>query len=292
MKVLVAGWFSFEEMGATAGDLLASELVGEWLIEAGREYDVALGAPLVGGVHLDSVDPGNYDTLVFVCGPFGNGWPVGALLSQFSPCRRVGVDLSMLQPLDEWNPFDLLLERDSSLAANPDITFLSSPKKVPVIGVVKVHQQKEYGDRGRHVAADEAIDALVTSIEAAVVPIDTRLDKNETGLRSPAEAESLIARMDVVVTTRLHGLVLALKNGVPCLLIDPIAGGAKARRQACAVGWPAAYVADAIDPATLRTALSWCLTEEARARARACGAWAAARVAEIQRRFVAELRRV
>jgi hypothetical protein len=47
----------------------------------------------------------------------------------------------MLQPLDEWNPFDLLLERDSSATARPDITFLSRQPKVPVVEVVQVHPQ-------------------------------------------------------------------------------------------------------------------------------------------------------
>ena len=48
--------------------------------------------------------------------------------------------------------------------------------------------------------------------------IDTRLDvPNNSGLRTPAEIESLIAAMDVMVTTRLHGTVLALRNGVPAI---------------------------------------------------------------------------
>lgn len=33
----------------------------------------------------------------------------------------------------------------------------------------------------------------------------------------------MLRRLDVVVTTRLHGLVLALKNGVPALAVDPVA---------------------------------------------------------------------
>ena len=71
----------------------------------------------------------------------------------------------------------------------------------------------------------------------AVVAIDTRLDANRTGLRTPAQVESLIARTDVVVTTRLHGLVLALKNGVPAVAIDTVArrregDGGRPRRSA------------------------------------------------------------
>jgi hypothetical protein len=30
VKVLLAGWFSFEEMGATAGDLLVRDVAGGW----------------------------------------------------------------------------------------------------------------------------------------------------------------------------------------------------------------------------------------------------------------------
>ena len=48
----------------------------------------------------------------------------------------------------------------------------------------------------------------------------------------------MIGRADVVVTTRLHGLVLALKQGVPALAVDPVAGGAKVAAQAAVWGWP------------------------------------------------------
>jgi hypothetical protein len=48
---------------------------------------------------------------------FGNGWPVTDFLERFRHCRLAGVKLSMLQPLDVWNPFELLIERDSSAAA-------------------------------------------------------------------------------------------------------------------------------------------------------------------------------
>lgn len=64
------------------------------------------------------------------------------------------------------------------------------------------------------------------------------MDINAGGLRTSAEIESLIARMDIVVTTRLHDMVLALKNGVPAIAVDPIAGGAKITQQARAINWP------------------------------------------------------
>jgi len=57
--------------------------------------------------------------------------------------------------------------------------------------------------------------ALAASREMSVVHIDTRLDVNSTGLRTPREVESPITRMDVVLTTRLHATGLSIKNGVP-----------------------------------------------------------------------------
>ncbi len=287
----MAGWFSFERMGATAGDLLARDVVCRWLREGGVPHDVALAPPFRGGVDWRTVDPRAYRHVVFVCGPFGNGWPLTEFLPRFAGCRLVGLDLSMLQPLEDWNPFDLLLERDSSREARPDVAFLSEGPLVPVAGLVRVHPQEEYGGRGGHEEADGLVDALLASAELAVIPIDTRLDENATGLQTAAEVESAIARVDVVVTTRLHGLVLALKNGVPALAVDPIRGGAKICRQAEALGWPYAFAVDAASPAALREALEQCLRPEAALRASAVAARARAALAPAREAFLAEITR-
>jgi hypothetical protein len=289
MRTLVAGWFSFERMGATAGDLLARDLVCEWLGRAGYVYDVALAAPFSGGIDWHSVDPKSYSHVVFVCGPFGNGWPVPEFLARFADCRLVGVNLSMVEPLEVWNPFDLLHERDSSVRSRPDISFLSDQGRVPVVGVVEVHSQREYRERSTHRVANEAIHRLISSREMAVVPIDTRLDINNMGLRTPAEVESLISRMDIVLTTRLHGMVLALKNGIPAIAIDPIAGGAKIRRQAETIGWPLVFTTDTLTDWALQEAFAYCLTEDARARARGCCRRARKAVERVRDEFMAAM---
>ena len=86
-----------------------------------------------------------YDEVVFVCGPFGNGPPLDGLLERFRGIRLVGVNLTMLQPLEEWNPTALLVERDSSRATRPDLAFLSAQPAVPVVGVILIDAQPEYG---------------------------------------------------------------------------------------------------------------------------------------------------
>jgi SAM-dependent methyltransferase len=265
-KLLVAGWFSFEDGHATAGDLLARDVACRWVAETGFAHDVAYAPPFGGDVELDCADPRDYSLVVFVCGPFGRGELEGRLLSRFSRCRIIGLDLTMLEPLDAWNPFDTLLERDSSVTARPDVVFASRQPLVPVVGVCLV----EPYEGASWDVAHAAIDRLVASREMAAVPIDTRLDANTTGLRTPAEIESVLARMDVVVTTRLHAMVFAIKNGVPALAIDPEAGGAKIRRQAEVIGWPVVLTVDSLTDRGLQEAFAFCLTPEARAKAREC----------------------
>ena len=288
MKALVAGWFSFEGMGATAGDLLARELVSEWLLEAGYECDLAHAHPFQGGVDWRSVDAGDYSLLVFVCGPFGENELVREFFDRFKHCRKVGLNLSMLQPLDEWNPFDLLLERDSTATSRPDITFLATGNRVPVVGVVLVHPQEEYKAKTMHDSANQAVHHLLWSRELAAVAIDTRLDLNATGLRTPGEVESLIARMDAVVTTRLHGTVAAIKNGVPPVVIDPIAGGAKVKRHADTIGWPVVFTADNLSDDELAQALDFCLSVDGRAEAERCRERARKAALTVRDRFIAE----
>ena len=280
-RALVTGWFSFEGMGATAGDLVARDLARDWLAAAGFEVDVANAGPFSGGVDWEQADPARYSHVVFVCGPAGNGWPLTDLLERFRSCRLVGLNVSMLEALETWNPFRVLIERDSPRAANPDITFASISPPVPVVGVVLVHPQTEY-DEPRHAQAEAAVERLLAGRDIAPVRVDTRLDVPGNPLRSAAAVESVIRRTDAVVTTRLHGLVTALKLGIPAVAIDPIAGGAKVARQAQTVGWPCAFTVDALDDRALGEALDFCLSADGRALAVACADRARERVAELR----------
>jgi MoaA/NifB/PqqE/SkfB family radical SAM enzyme len=284
-RALVAGWFSVEHGGATAGDLSALGVVCGWLSEAGVAHDVALAPPFEGAVTWRLADPARYTHLVFVCGPFQQDAAEKELLARFPACRRIGVNVSMGEPLEGWNPFDLLLERDSSRTSRPDLALVSENRKVPVIGVCLVEPDMRAMDR----EVNHRIQQLLESREAATVLIDTRMDANITGLRTPAEVESLIARMDVVVTTRLHGAVLALKNGVPALVVDPYPGHPRLLRQMEALDWPVVLPAPALDESALTSALDYCLSGEARARATACARRARERLVEVRERLLEDL---
>ena len=110
-------------------------------------------------------------------------------------------------------------------------------------------------------------------------------------LRTAAEVEALIARMDVVLTTRLHRAVLELKNSVPVVAVDSVLGGAKFADQAKVVGWPV-YLVERLQRDELQAALRLCLTPEARLQARECADRAAAKVRELGAAFQDEFRDV
>jgi hypothetical protein len=289
-RVLVAGWFSWTGRGATAGDVHACEVVHHWLSDAKRAHDIASVLPSLTGVDWRRVDPAAYSEVVFVCGPVGPQAAPTPLLERFAGSRHIGIDVTMLEPVASWNPFDVLIERDSDLASRPDLSFAVPNRELPVIGVVLVEPyDPEYGERDMQPAARAAVARLINSREAAIVEIDTRLERNTTGLRTADEVASVVARVDAVVTTRLHGLVFAIKAGVPAVAVDPVAGGAKVRRQAGAIGWPYVHVADELSDADLNASLDACLTQDARLLARACAARAANEVDHIRSRFLATM---
>lgn len=286
-RCLVAGWFSFHGGGATAGDLITRDLTCDWLRSAGYDVDVAVIPALAPGVDWRVVDPGRYELVVFVCGPFTRGEFEAEFLTRFSGCRIIGLNLSMLMPLEAWQPFDVLFERDSSERVSPDLAFLSASALPPVVGVCLV---EDYPDALVQ-EANDAVRRLTDSRELTLVHIDTRLEANASGLRTPGEVEALIARMDAVIATRLHGTVLSLKNGVPVVAIDVLGDGRKVLRQCERLGWPLAFAADQLEDASLSDALAYCLTAPARRAAEEAATRARAVAAEVRLGFLDAVRR-
>jgi len=301
-RVLLTGWFSFEHGEATAGDLLAAEAVAAALRRAGRAYDVAwspvlagaaaAGGPLAAGalsrgapsagppaqLELGRADPARYTHLVFACGPLHSRPPAPllGLHRRFAAARRIAVGVSVLDPDDPAvRGFHRVLLRDApDRPPRPDLS-TAAPRPPadhpgpPVVGVILTHGQHEYGARRRHAEAAAVLDAWLGSLDAAPVVLDTRVDPRDWRLPSaPDRLHAVLRRLDAVVTDRLHGLVLALRAGVPALAVDPVAGGAKVSAQAAALDWPAVLPGESLSAAGLDRWWSWCLGPGARALAR------------------------
>jgi hypothetical protein len=273
MRVLVTGWSSFLDGEATAGDVLSMEVVRDSLLEAGLDVDVAWSPRLrADGVSLEQADPNTYTHLLFVCGP-AHGRQVRQLHERFVHCRRLAVGVSIVVADDPAvTGFHQILARDGDGArAHRDLAAVPRCAQVPVVGVVLAHAQHEYGDRQRHDAVHAVLTSWLSHQDCARLPFDTRLDGRDWRLpRTSGQLESQIRRLDVMVTTRMHGLVLALKNGIPVLAVDPIAGGAKVSAQAAAWAWPAVVTADSFTEADLDYWWAWCRSADCAAQTARC----------------------
>jgi hypothetical protein len=287
-RALVVGFFS------TIGDTEALAVAEEWLREEMVAYDVAayskrVAAALPRAMPVAEVNPEIYTHLVVVCGPC---WPAvfarqGLDLMRFEHCIRIGVNLTMIDKLAIWNPFDVLLERDSDRASRPDLTFLRTVKHVPVVGTCLIAKQGEYLNRQRHEEVQDWIRRLLIETGAAEICVDTRWPReaNASNLDGPEQIVSTLGRLDLLMTNRLHGMVFALKAGIPALVIDGIEGGGKVLAQARRIRWPAVVQVDQISAVELHQWFDWCLTREARTMARERAAWAREEAAEIEVAF-------
>jgi hypothetical protein len=271
MRVLLAGWFSFLHGEATAGDLLALAAVRHALDAVGLDYDVAWSAGFrPGGLTIEDAQPDRYSHLVFVCGPL-HGEQFTALHVRFAGLRRIAVGVSVIDRADPaCTGFHLVLARDGTPAApRRDLASAaptSPPPPIPVAGIALTGGQGEYGSRRRHEQVTARLTEWIGGKHCAPVVVETRLDPRDWQLCSTAGAfQALLGRLDVIVTTRLHGLVLGLGAGIPVLAVDPVDGGAKVTAQAVAWQWPAIVTADQVtDQDYLDAAWDWCLSPAGR----------------------------
>ena len=267
-RTLVTGWFSFLHGETTAGDDLALRHVQAHLDGAGVPYDTAWSPGfLPGGLSLDEVVPERYAQLLFVCGPV-HGRRIAELHQRFAHCFRVALGVSAVDVRDPaLTGFHRVLVRDGPGRDFPhgvprlDLAASAPPlPPVPVAGVILTGGQREYGARRRHGDVAEAVTSWIGRKDCARLELDTRLDVHDWRHNATSgQFLSVLERLDVVVTDRLHGLVLALRSGVPALAIDPVAGGAKVAAQGRACHWPAVLPADRTGPAELDRWWEWCL---------------------------------
>lgn len=261
-RALVTGWFSFPDGEATAGDLGAADTVCAWLDRLGVAHDVARSPAFAEPPTLAEANPDRYTHLVFCCGPLAGG-QVERLLDRYPACRSVAVGVSAVdrQLADR---FDAVLARDGGdRRPTTDLAAGGSADGWPVVALIRANPQPEYGRAARHHDVHRVLAEALGTLPVAVVDADTRVDPRAPRQREVAQLLGVLGSADVVVTTRLHGLVLGLRCGTPVVAVDPVEGGAKVSAQAEALGWPARLRAGEVSvPAVVRW-VDFCLGPEA-----------------------------
>ncbi|MFJ6087840.1 polysaccharide pyruvyl transferase family protein [Streptomyces sp. NPDC092369] len=272
-RLLLTGWFSFLDGEATAGDVLAQRRVSETLTAMGIRHDTAWSPGFrPGALSLEAARPDDYDTLLFVCGPL-HGPQITGLHLRFAACRRLAAGVSVIDAGDPAvTGFDVVIPRDGTPADPVADLAASAPlgPEPPVVGVVLSAGQGEYGTRRLHTPVNETLRDWLQSMDCTRVEADTRLAVDDWRLcATPEQFLALVGRLDLVVTTRLHGLVLALRRGTPVIAVDPVSGGAKVCAQGRALRWPAVLASDDLLPTVLEHWWAWALSDEGREAARA-----------------------
>jgi hypothetical protein len=261
---------------STFGDLLALETVRNDLERRGHNVVIAplhsfLVGELEGATAWKNLPRDSIDAILVVCGPVPRKQMLNPLLSQFPRAKLYSMGQSLDSHSDDLGRFLGTFFRDfDGRTGSPDLSFLSETSVKPRIGVCLIDEQPEYGSLQGHSLTKEAIDVVLRSIDAVRIDLDTRYPaaRNQGGVRTANEFVSLLRGVDVVVTNRLHGVALALQQGVPVVAIDSIKGAGKVMAQARTLGWPFCMSVDDLDLAELRDAISLCQGEPVRALAR------------------------
>jgi hypothetical protein len=261
-RALVAGHFSLPGGRGTFGDVEAMEVVCAWLDETGIPYDVASNSEDgVTGPGLLEIDPAKYSIFIFVCGPWYPRKKIHALLlRQFAHCLKIGVNLTVAEAGNAG--FDALLARDNPQQHRADLAFARQLERLPVVGVLLVERQAAYGSKQRHLYVKKVFEEYLSSGKVVPLHFDTVIYGNKVGLTSGPAFESLLRKVDVLITNRLHGLVLGLKNNLPVVAVDSVAGGGKVSAQANALGWPVLIPVEELSVETLDETVKKCLSQD------------------------------
>lgn len=248
-RVIICGYFSLQYRTNTAGDLIVLSVLLEWLDSLDYSYDVVTDFPIstVNAVSLDSIDIEEYDAMIFVCGPLADFESLISFVKRFNGIKKIAINVSVVdEKIKIVELFDYILPRDTTYLVNFDMAIEKRINSfAPVVGLIFVGPQKEYSLQ-QHSKVEEIVFATLNQLNLPYVRIDTKLPYNEYGLKSEKEIISVISKMDLVITTRLHGSILSLKSHVPFITIDPISMGAKVTRQLTKIEWPLTIGVDSL----------------------------------------------
>ncbi|WP_395448198.1 polysaccharide pyruvyl transferase family protein [Aminobacter sp. UC22_36] len=262
--LLLFWWGSYGYKGGpTLGDLMAVNNLSARLARGGIEHAVVSHTDLRLPDHLSvddiySIQPAQ--KLVFVCGPVTDNRELRDLLSIHARAKKVAVGVSVLTNQSTMNGrFDRIVARDGADRSYFDLAiaeFVAPAQRgttFSTVGVCLRGPQGEYGDARKGMAqlAETVFQDVVRQNGFQPISIDTVLSAKNT----PATINAQLAASDIVLTTRMHGALLALAAGKPVIAIDQVPGGAKVAAVVGKTGWPFVFRAENVGPETIHEAV-------------------------------------
>jgi hypothetical protein len=240
----------------TLGDVQSVENLSRELRRRGHKPAILSHPELALGGHwpvadIFSLTP-SIRQLAFVCGPLLDRSPLRDFLYVHRRARKLALGVSIL-PNNEaiTSRFDAIVARDGISDSTFDFAAAEIVPPAPwqanairSAGLSLRGPQKEYGPNrvGQSEKSEALLRGLAARLSLQVVEIDTRiLPENDT-----ATIAADFMRSDIVLTTRMHGALLALALGKPVIAIDQIPGTAKVTAVLRKIGWPHVYSAESV----------------------------------------------
>lgn len=267
-KRLLIGWYGAFLNHGTIGDLRSLESVVSHLVGRGHTvmHATAADIEIPGAERADwqSIEPHTLDGVLFVCGPILKNHPqTRSFFDRFSGSNLAGLGVSIL-PMEHanyHNPFGRVFARqgyverfgDVAITAPQEALHPTTRRPELVIGLALRGFQSEYGAElcmweETEAVFGEIVQAANRNGRVKVVTIENHLTRS--GI-SPDEIERQYSTCDLVLTSRFHGAVTAMRKGVPFIAIDQIRGGAKIYDLLLDLGWPHIYKIDQVNVSDL-----------------------------------------
>ena len=241
-RLLVTWYGSFKGHG-TVGDLRSLESTVTHLVGTGHQLFHATASemefPGATRVQWQDASPEHFDGVIFVCGPILKFHrETNALFTRFVDRPSLALGVSLLPRDDDGyaNPFDVTLARQGGDRPYGDVAIVAPPAKARPrsctslkIGLALRGAQYEYGEerclwRETEALARSAASAAASARGGVVVDIENHLARSNL---TADGIEAIYADCDLILTSRFHGAITALRQGVPFVAIDHINGGAK-----------------------------------------------------------------
>lgn len=279
MKILVTWYGSFKNNG-TIGDYLAVKSLTHFLDTKKYDFDCACYKHFDGLkgniVSLDTINDKEYTVIIFCCGPILKIHEnLNKLFTRFETITKIGIGVSLF-PKDHfnyYNPFDFVLARENGEKTYEDIAILAPKdvqqkkhiRKVSKVGLILRNSQAEYGLENckweqansilfklAHFITKNSKKTLFKSLwyyfNKRILLIDNHL---ETSGLTPTQIESLYNDCDIILTTRFHGAILSIRNGIPVIAIDQILSGGKVFNMVHDTGYPFVWKVNEVNPEEL-----------------------------------------
>jgi len=226
-KIALCGWFSLEKGQATSGDILCLNEVSSWLKQWKFEFEI-IYAKKVGGRGYKDYNRDFFATQIFICGPIDGKYEVQKELFDWFLGSWYFWSNSIINRIDSMHSQNSII-RDGIEPIYPDFSFLQPTLNVPFVITIFRDAQKEYGvNNCLHNTVSSIVNNVLNEGNYFHETISTELNCSwQEMLMKSMAIEKFISCADLVITTRLHGLIHSLRSGRMAIAIDQIRDGAK-----------------------------------------------------------------